>query len=80
MELWLENVIATIPIISMDAPIFREWANLMAQKSNELSYDAMIAATARVYNLMVVTRNVKDFAMFRVQGFNPFNTRKGERN
>ena len=31
----------------------------------------MIAATAAVYNLTVVTRNVADFANFNVQDLNP---------
>ena len=34
--------------------------------------DAMIAATARIHNLTVVTRNVSDFAQFDVQVLNPF--------
>jgi len=34
--------------------------------------DAMIAATATVHKLTVVTRNVADFANFDVQVLNPF--------
>ena len=34
--------------------------------------DALIAATARVYDLTVVTRNVKDFEPVPVRVFNPF--------
>jgi predicted nucleic acid-binding protein len=59
-------------ILSADGIIFREWARLMAGKSDDLSGDAMIAATARVHHLIVVTRNVKDFKSFGVQVFNPF--------
>ena len=32
----------------------------------------MIAATAAVHNLTVVTRNVRDFADFEVRTLNPF--------
>jgi predicted nucleic acid-binding protein len=32
----------------------------------------MIAATARILRLIVVTRNVNDFAGFDVKVFNPF--------
>ena len=35
---------------------------------------AMIAATARVHNLIVVTRNVADFKQFKVEVLNPFQT------
>ena len=34
--------------------------------------DALIAATARVHGMTVVTRNVKDFERAGVQVLNPF--------
>lgn len=34
--------------------------------------DALIAATARVHGMIVVTRNVKDFELAGVQVLNPF--------
>jgi toxin FitB len=34
--------------------------------------DALIAATAQVHDLTVVTRNVKDFELASVQVVNPF--------
>jgi toxin FitB len=52
--------------------MFREWARLMAGKADRLLEDAMIAATAPVRGLVVVTRNVRDFEMFRVEVLNPF--------
>jgi len=58
----------------MDAGMFREWARLMAGKSDHLLEDAMIAATARVRGLVGVTRNVRDFEKFRVEVLNPFKT------
>ena len=56
----------------MDGATFREWARLMAGRSDDLSGDAMIAATARIHGMVIATRNVKDFARFGVQVFNPF--------
>ncbi len=40
--------------------------------SETLYEDAMIATTARLHNLIVVTRNVADFRTFGVKLFNPF--------
>lgn len=72
LESWLERVMSYYAILPADGIIFREWARLMADNSDDLSGDAMIAATARVHNLIVVTRNVKDFKTFGVKVFNPF--------
>jgi hypothetical protein len=56
----------------MDAATFRTSAKLMHRRSDDLFEDAMIAATARVYGLTVVTRNVKDFREFGVELLNPY--------
>ncbi|HME58711.1 MAG TPA: type II toxin-antitoxin system VapC family toxin [Terracidiphilus sp.] len=72
IEAWLDYVLANFTVLPMDGPIFREWARIMAGKPDELSGDAMIAATARVLRLIVATRNIKDFKPFNVEVFNPF--------
>ena len=72
LEKWLDEVMDYYSVLPMDGPIFREWARLMAGKSDELSGDAMIAATARIHRLVVVTRNVKDFDGLGVEVFDPF--------
>ncbi len=74
LEAWLDQVAASFNVLPMDAPIFREWARLMHGTSNTLYEDAMIAATARVHGLAVVTRNVADFKRFKVTLLNPFLT------
>jgi predicted nucleic acid-binding protein len=75
IEAWLEQVAETYNVLSMDARTFRSWARLMHRKSGHMIEDAMIAATAAVHNLTVVTRNVRDFEHLGVQTLNPFDTR-----
>lgn len=52
--------------------IFRRWAQLMHGRSDDLIEDAMIAATAAVHGLTVVTRHVQDIRHFGVKTLDPF--------
>lgn len=72
IEQWLDLVADSYNILSMDSSIFRAWAKLMHKSSDTLYEDAMIAATAKVNNLIVVTRNIADFRSFGIKLFNPF--------
>jgi toxin FitB len=72
IEHWINRIVRAIIVLPMDGNGFREVARLMVGQSDELFGDAMIAATARVHGLAVVTRNVKDFKTFGVKVFNPF--------
>ena len=72
LEAWLDRVLASYGVLPMDAPTFREWARLMHGKSDTVAEDAMIASTAIVHRLTVVTRNVKDFGALGVDLLNPF--------
>jgi predicted nucleic acid-binding protein len=72
IEAWLEQITATHDVLSMNGDIFRCWARLMHHKSADLIRDAMIAATAQVHHLTVVTRNVRDFQTFGTPTLNPF--------
>lgn len=72
IEAWLEQVAQTYNILDMNADIFRAWARLMHRKPGEIIEDAMIAATASVHGLTVVTRNVRDFEGLNVPLLNPF--------
>ena len=69
---WLELVAASYNVLAMDALAFRAWARLMHRKPDTVNEDAMIAATAKVHGLTVVTRNVADFKAFGVPLLNPF--------
>ena len=69
---WLELVSAAYNLIPKDAGTFRAWARLMHRTSDTLDEDVMLAATAKVHKLVVVTPNVADFRQFGVNVLNPF--------
>lgn len=72
IETWLDLVAQAYNVLPMDGLAFRQWARLMHRQSDTLYEDAMIAATAQVHHLTVVTRNITDFQAFGVALFNPF--------
>jgi predicted nucleic acid-binding protein len=72
IEAWVDQIAESHQVLPMDASAFREWARLMEGSPEKLIEDAMIAATARVRQLTVVTRNVRDFRFFDVALLNPF--------
>ncbi len=79
IEAWIEQVEQTWNVLTIDGRTFRVWARLMHRRSDELIEDAMIAATAIVHNLVVVTRNVRDFEPLGVKTLDPFAPRRGRR-
>lgn len=72
IEAWINEAEQTENVLPMDARTFRVWARLMHRRPDRLIEDAMIAATAIVHNLVVVTRNVRDFQLLGVEILNPF--------
>jgi toxin FitB len=75
IEAWADAVAVTWNVLPMDGAIFREWARIMHRSSQNLIEDAMIAATARVHRLQIITRNVRDFKEFGVRVLNPYGSR-----
>ena len=75
IEAWLDQDAAAYNVLPLDAAAFREWARLMHRPSDTLYEDAMIAATARVHGLTVVSRNVADFKALGMGALNPFTAR-----
>jgi toxin FitB len=74
IERWVDQLAASYQILPMDTRCFREWGRIMNAKPDQLLEDAMIAATARVHRLIVVTRNERDFRQLDVRILNPFKT------
>src|SRR6266700_5205832 len=73
LERWLRDVQAGFEkrILPVTLPVAAAWGRL--QHAQPLPViDGLIAATARVHGMTVVTRNVKDFELAGVQVLNPF--------
>jgi predicted nucleic acid-binding protein len=76
LERWLEQVAATYNVIPMDGRTSRQWARMMHGRNDNLIEDAMIAATAACHDLIVVTRNIRDFVPFGTRTLDPFSKRE----
>jgi predicted nucleic acid-binding protein len=75
IEIWVDQVAQTWNILPVDARVFRVCAKLMHRRPDHLFEDALIAATAIVHHLVVVTRNVRHFTDFQVDTLDPFATK-----
>ncbi len=73
IEAWLnEELLVGFVVLPIDDVTAQEWGRLMSHQPDRLAQDAMIAATANVHGLTVVTRNVRDFEQLGVATLNPF--------
>jgi toxin FitB len=72
LEQWLQSISNIHNVLPMTGSTFKLWAKLMHSQTNTVREDAMIAATAIEKDLIVVTRNTKDFKRFKLQLLNPF--------
>ena len=58
-------------LLYIDGTVADEWGRLMSRRSVPV-VDALIAATARVHRMTVVTGNARDFSSFEVLVLDPF--------
>jgi toxin FitB len=72
IEVWANALASSQTILTADAPIYRQAARLLHGRAESLYEDALIAATAQIHRLQLVSRNVKDFELLGVTAFNPF--------
>lgn len=75
---WLETDLPAFfmgRVIGIDANIADRWGRLVAAAGRPLpAIDSLLAATALEHDLVLVTRNAKDFSNLPVQIFNPWSS------
>ena len=61
-------------ILDIDIKVADMWGQLQSNNKGQLfpAIDGLIAATARIYNLTLVTRNKKDFTLAPIDIINPW--------
>jgi toxin FitB len=72
IEAWVDQIAEDYQVLPMDTKSFREWGRLSNGVPEHLLEDLMIAASARVHDLIVATRNIRHFRQLGVRLFNPF--------
>jgi toxin FitB len=80
LEQWLDQLLAAFEgrILLVDKAIAREWGHYYAAQQKRgrkpQSLDSLVAATAKVHQLTIVSRNAEDFPELSV--LNPWTNRK----
>ncbi len=72
LEAWLGKLMDTHRVLPMDSAVFQVWGRLLYRRWDVRMTDAMIAATAVVHRLTVVTPHPGDFDLLGVKTLNPF--------
>ena len=73
IDLWLRSVEVELAdrVIQVTTEVAYRWGEITSQRSRPLA-DALLAATALVHNLSLVTRNTKDFDGLGLSVINPW--------
>jgi predicted nucleic acid-binding protein len=73
LETWLQAILRAFGprILSVDAAVAESWGRIAAIRSVPV-VDALLASTASVHGLVLVTRNATDVAGLGVRVLNPF--------
>lgn len=73
LEAWLNGIQTTFSdrLLGVDSAVADVWGRINALRPMSVA-DGLLAATAIVHGLTMVTRNTDDFARTRVPLFNPF--------
>jgi predicted nucleic acid-binding protein len=73
LESWLSEVEQAFAnrILTVDSKVADEWGRMTAKRSVS-TIDALLAATAKIARMTLVTRNVSDVADLDADIFNPF--------
>jgi predicted nucleic acid-binding protein len=77
LDRWLAGLLLTYRdrLLPVTAEVTQEWGRLNASSQPPPVIDGLMAATARVHQLTLVTRNVADVARTGVAVLNPFDAR-----
>lgn len=73
LESWLDALEGAFAerVLDVDTRVADEWGRMSATRSTPV-VDCLLAATAKVHKLMLVTRNLKDVAGLGAEILNPF--------
>ncbi|HKW02942.1 MAG TPA: type II toxin-antitoxin system VapC family toxin [Vicinamibacterales bacterium] len=73
LDRWLKGLVEFYEdrLLYVDGDVAEEWGRMRARRGAPV-VDALIAATARVHDLTIVTRNMRDFRVLGVRVLNPW--------
>ncbi|MXW04627.1 MAG: type II toxin-antitoxin system VapC family toxin [Gemmatimonadetes bacterium] len=72
LETWMGKLMDSQRVLPMDPAVFRVWGKLLYRRWDVRMTDAMIAATAVVHRLTVVTGDPESYDRLGVETLNPY--------